>query len=55
MDFPKVREHEKYIEIHGKTWGNKWDFIKVKCDFGPKDPSLICRLAGVQGGIFETV
>ena len=55
MDFPKVREHEKYKEIHGKTLGNKWVFKKEKVDFGPKDPGLICRLAGVQGGNFETV
>ena len=55
MDFPKVREHEKYKEIHGKTLGNKWVFKKEKIDFGPKDPGLICRLAGVQGSVFETV
>ena len=35
--------------------GNKWVFKKEKIDFGPKDPGLICRLAGVQGGNFETV
>ena len=55
MDFPKVRELEKNKEIHGKTLGNKWVFEKEKIDFGPKDPGLICRLAGVQGGVFETV
>ena len=55
MDFPKVREHVKNEEIHGKTLGNKWVFEKEKIYFGPKDPGLICRLAGVQGGNFETV
>ena len=44
-----------YKEIQEKTWGNKWVFEKEKIDFGPKDPGLICRLAGVQGGDFETV
>ena len=33
----------------------KWVFEKEMVDFGPKDPGLICRLAGVQGGNFETV
>ena len=44
-----------YKEIQEKTWGNKWVFGKEKIDFGPKDPGLICRLAGVQGDDFETV
>ena len=41
MDFPKVREHVKNKESHGKTWGNKNGFLKKeKIEFGPKDPGF---------------
>ena len=39
----------------GRHWVTNGFFKKEKVDFGPKDPGLICRLAGVQGGNFETV
>ena len=56
MDFPKVWEHEKYKEIHGKTWGNKWVFEKGKgLILVRRTRVLIWRLAGVQGCIFESV
>ena len=47
-----MKSIKKSMGRHGVI---KWVFEKEKIDFGPKDPGLICRLAGVQGGNFETV
>ena len=47
-----LKRIKKAMGRHGVT---KWVFEKENVDFGPKDPGLICRLAGVLGGNFETV
>ena len=52
LRFENLYKEKKAMGRHGVI---KWVFEKEKIDFGPKDPGLICRLAGVQGGNFETV
>ena len=52
LRFENMKSIKKAMGRHGVI---KWVFEKGKVDFGPKDPGLICRLAGVQGGNFETV